>query len=266
MNPTISSSTAGSEKSLALVTGAAGGIGQGLVAALVSAGWDVAANDLIDADTFSPALDAHRQPGSRIEAITADVGDESAVDRLYREIIDRFERLPDLLVNNAGVQTWKPLVELEFDEWQRTITTNLSGCFLNIRCYARHLIGADQAGVIVNIGSGCNTLAFPNLVDYAASKGGIEMLTKSAALELGPHRIRVNCVAPGATETDRTKAETADYAGAWSAITPLGRLGQPADVAGAVLLLASPQASFITGQTLAVDGGVFSRAMWPAGY
>ena len=118
-------------------------------------------------------------------------------------------------------------------------------------------------GAIVNIGSGCNKWPFPNLVDYTASKGGIEMLTKVAAVELGPYRIRVNCVAPGAIEIERTKAESGDYAGTWSKLTPLGRIGTPRDVGKAVVFLASDDADFITGQTIWVDGGLFTRPVWP---
>jgi NAD(P)-dependent dehydrogenase (short-subunit alcohol dehydrogenase family) len=100
-------------------------------------------------------------------------------------------------------------------------------------------------------------------VSYTASKGGIEMLTKVAALELGPHGIRVNCVAPGAIEVERTKLERADYAGTWSRVTPLRRIGTPADIGQTVVLLASPEASFITGQTVGVDGGLFAQPPWP---
>jgi NAD(P)-dependent dehydrogenase (short-subunit alcohol dehydrogenase family) len=118
-------------------------------------------------------------------------------------------------------------------------------------------------GSIVNIGSGCNKIAFPHLVDYTASKGGIEQFTKVAAVELGKYAIRVNCVAPGAVEIERTKHEAGDYAGTWSALTPLGRVGQPSDVANAVAFLCADGAEFISGQTLWVDGGLFSRPAWP---
>jgi NAD(P)-dependent dehydrogenase (short-subunit alcohol dehydrogenase family) len=115
----------------------------------------------------------------------------------------------------------------------------------------------------VNIGSGCNKIAFPHLVDYTASKGGIDQFTKVAAVELGKHGIRVNCVAPGAIEIERTKHEAGDYAGTWSALTPLGRVGTPEDVARAVGFLCEDRAEFITGQTVWVDGGLFSRPAWP---
>jgi uncharacterized membrane protein len=128
----------------------------------------------------------------------------------------------------------------------------------------RHGLRPSRGGAIVNLGSGCNRLAFPRLVDCTASKGGIEQFTKVAALELGPHGIRVNCAAPGAIEIDRTRAEIDDYADRWSPLTPLCRVGTVEDVAAAVVWLAGPEAAFVSGQTLLVDGGVFSRAVWPA--
>jgi NAD(P)-dependent dehydrogenase (short-subunit alcohol dehydrogenase family) len=160
------------------------------------------------------------------------------------------------------VQTWKPLLELEEDEWDRTIDTNPKGCFLCTQRAGRHMKEQGR-GRIINIGSGCNKIAFPNLVDYTASKGGIEMLTKVCALELGRYQITVNCVAPGAVEIERTRQEANDYADTWARMTPLGRVGNPADVAGAVVFLASDAAEFITGQTLWVDGGLFAHPNWP---
>jgi 3-oxoacyl-[acyl-carrier protein] reductase len=165
-------------------------------------------------------------------------------------------------VNNAGVQTWKALLDLEEAEWDRVIDTNLKGTFLCSQRAAR-LMKEHGGGRIVNIGSGCNKVAFPHLVDYTASKGGIEMFTKVAAAELGQYNITVNCVAPGAVEIERTKHEAGDYAGTWAKLTPLGRVGVPADIGKTVAFLAGPGADFITGQTIWVDGGLFSKPAWP---
>ena len=170
---------------------------------------------------------------------------------------------PAVLVNNAGIQTWAGLLDLRADQWDAVMRTNLRGTFLNTQAAARLMVAGGVAGSIVNLGSGCNKLAFPKLVDYTASKGGIEQFTKAAASELGPHGIRVNCVAPGAIATERTASEAGDYAATWSPITPLRRVGTPADIAGPVLFLCSSAAGFVTGQTLWVDGGVFSQAPWP---
>jgi NAD(P)-dependent dehydrogenase (short-subunit alcohol dehydrogenase family) len=167
-----------------------------------------------------------------------------------------------ILVNNAGVQTWKPLLELEESEWDRVLNTNLKGTFLCSQRAARHM-KEHGGGSIINIGSGCNKVAFPNLVDYTASKGGIEMFTTVAAAELGRYNIRVNCVAPGAVEIERTQNEAGDYAGTWAKLTPLGRVGQPVDVARMVAFLASDVADFVSGQTIWVDGGLFTKPAWP---
>jgi 3-oxoacyl-[acyl-carrier protein] reductase len=142
------------------------------------------------------------------------------------------------------------------------IDTNLKGCFLCTQHAARRM-KETGGGRIINIGSGCNKIPFPNLVSYTASKGGIEMFTKVAAMELAKYGITVNCVAPGAIEIERTRHEAADYAGTWASLTPLGRVGQPLDVARAVAFFASGARDFLTGQTLWVDGGLFTHPAWP---
>ena len=194
------------------------------------------------------------------------VGSKEEVWSFFAAVVSHFSRAPDLLVNNAGVQTWAPLLELAEADWDRVIRTNLKGCFLNTQRAAQLMVEHGKRGVIINIGSACNKIAFPGLVDYTASKGGIEQFTKVSALELGPHGIRVNCVAPGAIEHERTKLEAPAYAENWARITPLRRVGQTADVARAVCFLAGPEADFITGQTLFVDGGAFSVPNWPREY
>jgi NAD(P)-dependent dehydrogenase (short-subunit alcohol dehydrogenase family) len=175
--------------------------------------------------------------------------------------VSRFGGL-DVLVNNAGIQTWKPFLEVTETDWDQVINTNLKGCFLCSQTAALYMKD-HGGGAIVNIGSGCNKLPFPNFVAYTASKGGIELLTKVAAVELGPHGIRVNCIAPGAIEIERTRLENGDYGRLWGEITPLGRVGAPADVGRAVVFLASDESSFVSGQTIYVDGAVFTQATWP---
>jgi 3-oxoacyl-[acyl-carrier protein] reductase len=250
-------------RSTALVTGANTGIGKVIVAKLAGAGYDVAVNFKDDpAGAEKIAHDLQRQGGCRALSVYADVGNRTEVEAMFQTVLDRFGRL-DALVNNAGVQVWKPLLEVEESEWDLVIDTNLKGCFLCTQCAARHM-KASGSGAIVNIGSGCSKVPFPNLSAYTASKGGIEMLTRCAAVELGPLGIRVNCVAPGAIETERTKREMAEFSNSWAAITPLRRIGTPEDVASAVEFLLSDAASFINGQTVWVDGGVFTQAVWPA--
>jgi 3-oxoacyl-[acyl-carrier protein] reductase len=189
------------------------------------------------------------------------VGNAADVAKLFQELWEGFSHL-SILVNNAGTQVWKPLLDLEEDEWDRVIRTNLKGVFLCTQQAGRHM-KTRGGGRIINIGSGCNKVPFPNLVSYTASKGGIDMFTRVAAVELGPYGITVNCVAPGAIEIERTQLEAPDYAGTWAPLTPMRRVGTPSDVASTVCYLASNRAQFITGQTIYVDGGLFTRGPWP---
>jgi 3-oxoacyl-[acyl-carrier protein] reductase len=194
-------------------------------------------------------------------AIEADIRSAPQVAGMFQQVVERFGRL-DLLVNNAGVQTFKPLLEVTEEEWDLVVDTNLKGCFLCTQ-QAGLYMKDHGGGAIVNLGSGCNRLAFPRLVAYTASKGAIEMFTKVSAVELGAYGIRVNCLAPGAIESERTRQEDPDYAGTWSKLTPLARVGVFADIAPTVLFLASEGASFISGQTIGIDGALFARAPWP---
>lgn len=245
----------------ALVTGASKGIGKGIALELAREGCDVAVNFHSDRDGAEATANQIRELGRNAFIIGANVADSSEVARMFDTVDQNFPRL-HILVNNAGVQTWKALLDLEEREWDRVLDTNLKGSFMCTQQAARRMKN-HGGGRIVNIGSGCNKIAFPHLVDYTASKGGIEMFTKVAAVELGPDNITVNCVAPGAIEIERTKEEAGDYAGTWAKLTPLGRIGTPLDVARTVAFLASDNAGFITAQTIWVDGGLFSKPAWP---
>ena len=250
----------------ALVTGASRGIGKEIALELARNGYRVAVNYYNDPAPLVEttiaeirALQAPVQDG--VLPIQADIRSSTQVTAMFERVISTFGRL-DLLVNNAGVQTWKPLLDVTEEEWDKVVDTNLKGCFLCTQQAARYMKD-HGGGSIVNLGSGCNKLAFPSLVAYTASKGGIEMFTKEAAVELGQYNIRVNCLAPGSIESERTRAEHPDYAGTWSKLTPLGRVGTAADIAPTVVFLASKGASFISGQTIWIDGALFTKAQWP---
>lgn len=244
----------------ALVTGASKGVGRGIALGLADAGWDVIVNYQRDEAGARETAAAITSRGRRSWLVQADVGYSDQVQRMFDFVRDTVGRL-DLLVNNAGVQTWSSLLDLREEDWDRTLRTNLKGTFLCTQAAARMML--TSGGSIVNIGSGANKQPFLNLVDYCAAKGGIENLTRVSAVELGAYKIRVNCVAPGAIEIERTKLEAPNYAATWGAITPLGRVGNVDDVARAVVFLASDGADFITGQTLYVDGGLWTKAQWP---
>ena len=254
------------EQPTALVTGASRGIGKEIALELARNRYRVAINYYNDpasmVEETVAEIRAVQAPGSNdVLAIQADIRSSAQVIAMFRQVTNAFGRL-DLLVNNAGVQTWKPLLDVTEEEWDLVVDTNLKGCFLCTQQAARYMKD-HGGGSIVNLGSGCNKLAFPSLVAYTASKGGIEMFTKEAAAELGPYGIRVNCIAPGSIESERTRTEDPDYAGTWSKLTPLGRVGTAADIAPTVAFLASPDAAFISGQTIWVDGALFTQAPWP---
>lgn len=248
---------------LAIITGGSSGIGRHLVKSLADAGFTVAFSYLEQNDEADELVEEIMDDGGMALAVESNVGIESEVIAFYETVTSWFGDGPDVLINNAGIQTWSSLLDLSVEDWDNVIQTNLKGCFLNTKQAAKSMIASKKHGTIINLGSGCNKLAFPKLVDYTASKGGIEQFTKSSAVELGQYGITVNCVAPGAILTPRTEEESADYAEIWSKITPLDRVGTPEDVAGVVMFLTTKAASFVSGQTIWVDGGLFSQAAWP---
>jgi 3-oxoacyl-[acyl-carrier protein] reductase len=248
---------------LALVTAGPSAIGRSFVTALAGAGYDVGFTHLGQAEAAATLIAAVQAMGRRACGWESDAGDQAQVTQFHAQAAAWAGCAPSVMVNNAGIQTWSSLLDLKVDDWNRVMATNLRGTFLNTQIAARAMIAAGQSGSIITLGSGCNKHAFPRLVDYTASKGGIEQFTKVAAVELGPHNIRVNCIAPGAIATERTAAEAGDYAATWSRVTPLRRVGTPDDLTGPLLFLISDAAAFVTGQTLWVDGGAFSQANWP---
>jgi len=246
---------------VALVTGASKGVGRGIAIALASEGFDIVVNYCRDREGGDETANRIRALGRQALVIQADIGFKSEVDRMFDLVLENFGA-PDVLINNSAVQSWKPLLTLLEEEWDKTLRTNLKGTFLCTQRVAHYMAKAGR-GRIVNIGSGCNKVPFPNLVDYTSSKGGVEMFTRVAAVELGIYGITVNCVAPGTIEIERTRAEAPDYAETWAPLIPMRRIGRTTDVANAVVFLVSPAAEFITGQTLYVDGGLFTQGVWP---
>lgn len=245
----------------ALVTGASRGVGKGIAIELARAGCNIAVNFYGEPAGGTQTVKELKALGVEAFELNADVGNSAAVGKMFEEILAHVPRL-DILVNNAGIQTSAPLLDVNEADWDRVINTNLKGTFLCTQRAARHMKD-HGGGAIVNIGSGCSKHPFPRLIAYTASKGGIEMFTKVAALELGRYSIRVNCVAPGAIVVERTLQDDPDYAKTWAEATPLGRAGTPADVGRAVAFLASDQASYISGQTIWVDGAAFTKPNWP---
>lgn len=244
---------------VAVVTGAGRGIGAAIAGAFAEAKADIVVADLNNRSAQQTA-DRLTGLGRRALAVTADVGVPAQVSQLFDIVRTEFGRL-DILVNNAGVWFRKPFLEISDSEWDLVLTTNLKGTFLCTREAARIMMPQRQ-GCIINIASHAGLFYSRGQgAHYAASKAGIIQLTRVLAFELGPFQIRINAIAPGGINTaaspDIRPEATLNRE---SASNPLGRRGEPADIAHAALFLASPMASFMTGQTLVVNGGSIGQA------
>lgn len=246
----------------ALVTGASSGIGAAAARALAAAGAAVAVNYRSDAKAADRVVAAIRQHGGEAFAIQADVADEDAVRELFAATERKFGRL-DVLVSNAGIQRDAALTEMTLDDWSKVIGTNLTGAFLCAREAAKLFLrsGADRscaAGKIIFVSSVHEIIPWAGHVNYAASKGGLDMLMKSIAQELAPRRIRVNSVAPGAIKTDinRPAWERPEDEARLLELIPYGRVGEAEDVAHVVVWLASDASDYVTGASIVVDGGM----------
>lgn len=249
---------------VALVTGAASGIGRACAVALADAGASVVINHRGSADTATDVIDEIRRAGGNAVAEAADVSNEAAVEAMFARVVQRFGTL-HLLVNNAGVQRDAPSDRLSLADWRTVIDVNLTGQFLcaraAIREFLRRGVEADRspaAGKIICISSVHEHIPWAGHANYAASKGGVKLLVQTLAQEFAPRRIRVNGIAPGAIRTPINRAawETDAALSALLNLIPYGRIGAPADVARAVLWLASDDSDYVTGTTLVVDGGM----------
>ena len=242
----------------ALVTGASKGIGAGIVLALAREGADVAVNYHSDASGAEDVVKQIEALGRKAVALKADVGQVADCQQLVQQSAEALGGL-DILVNNAGITLWEDFFATDEAHRDATLDTNLKGTCFCTQAAAR-IMREQRCGRVVNISSGASRSAFQRATPYNASKGGLNMLTMGLALELAPWRITVNAVAPGAILIERTSHEVPDYAGTFAAAAPLGRVGYPEDIAGAVLYYCSDAASYVTGQVFWVDGGLFLRS------
>lgn len=236
---------------VALVTGAARGIGKAIAARLQSDGATVAINDVLEAE-----LQQVMNEGIGSDAIVADVSVRAEVQAMVDRVVERFGKL-DILINNAGVEPKASVLEMTDDQWNQAIAVNLNGTFLGTQIAARHMVARGGGGRIIQISSIAAKNFLPNCANYCASKAGVNGFTREAARELAPHGITVNAVCPGVIETEMTAAARANPAmmEKWMREIPARRLGHADEVAAFVAFLASPQAEYITGQALNIDGG-----------
>jgi NAD(P)-dependent dehydrogenase (short-subunit alcohol dehydrogenase family) len=236
-----------------VVTGAGRGIGAAIALAFAAAGANIVVADVND-ESARRTAESLNSFGRRARAVKVDVGVQQEVSQLFEVVRGEWGRL-DVLANNVGIWFRKPFLEITDSEWDLVLTTNLKGTFLCTQQAARIMI-PQKSGSIVNIASHAGLFYSRGQgVHYAASKAGIIQLTRVLAFELGPHQIRINAIAPGGVDT----GANADASPAVSS-NPLGRRGAPEDVAQAALFLASPMASFVTGQMLVVNGGSIGQA------
>ncbi len=258
---------------VALITGGARGLGGASAKLMAAAGASVLITDLLD-EAGAGTVAEIEKAGGKAAFLHHDVVDEAAWIKAVKFATDTFGGL-DILVNNAGIaDTGKPIVDTTFEAWRRVISVDLDSLFLGIK-YAIPALSARApkwpgGASIINISSIMGLIAMPNAASYIAAKGGVRLLTKAAAVELAPNKIRVNSVHPGFTETDMVKNALKDL-GRGSGVGenmvkdmitarhPIGRMGVPMDIANAVCFLASDDSSFMTGSEVVVDGGYVAQ-------
>jgi 3-oxoacyl-[acyl-carrier protein] reductase len=242
------------ENQVAVVTGAGRGIGHAIAVRLASEGARVASVSRTEANAQKTADEINGSRADAAKAYAVDVADHSAVQKAGAQILEDFGRV-DILVNNAGVTRDGLSMRMSLDDWDIVLNTNLKGAFNFTQALMRSMI-KQRSGRIINISSISGLIGNAGQANYAASKAGLIGLTKTLARELASRGITANAVAPGLIETDMTGVLSDEVRQAILQKVPLGKLGQPEDIAAAVAYLASAEAKYITGQVLTVDGGM----------
>ena len=242
---------------VALVTGAGRGLGQGAAIGLAEAGADLALVDVISTDETASRV---RSLGRRVCQISANLLDRSSVSRIVEKAVKELGGI-DILLNNAGIIRRAPLLEFTEKDWDEVIQINESAVFFLCQAVARQMVSQGRGGKIINIASMLSFQGGIRVPSYTASKSAVMGLTRLLANELTPHRINVNAIAPGYMATDNTAPLRADPQRSAEILgrIPAGRWGEPEDLQGALVFLAAPASDYITGYTLAVDGGWLAR-------
>ena len=243
------------EGQTALVTGASRGIGRSIALALAGAGANIAVNYAGNEEAAATVVAEIEALGVKAYAVKGHVGDSEQFDAMVKGVIEAWGRI-DILVNNAGITRDNLIMRMKEEEFDEVIATNLKGVFNGIKSVTRPMM-KQRSGRIINISSVVGVLGNAGQANYVAAKAGVIGLTKSAARELASRNITVNCIAPGFIETDMTDQLPDEVRQGMLGNIPLARLGQPEEIAKVALFLASDSASYMTGQTLHVDGGMY---------
>jgi len=239
---------------VAIVTGATGGLGREISLALAREGAAVVVNYARSAGKAAELVGEIAALGAEALAVQADVSTPEGAECLVKAALDRFGRV-DILVNNAGINRDTLILRMKESDWDDVLDTNLKGAFLCIKAVAKPMMKA-RSGRIINIGSVAGLAGNPGQANYSAAKAGLVGLTRAVARELGSRNISVNCIAPGAIDAGMLLELSEEQRNSFLRQIPLERFGRPEDVAAAVVFLAGPGGAYITGQTLAVDGGL----------
>jgi NAD(P)-dependent dehydrogenase (short-subunit alcohol dehydrogenase family) len=244
---------------VAIVTGTSRGLGQYFARALAKAGADLVLTSR-NLETLKPFQDEIQALGRKALPVALDVRDEQSIQKMTDAVMARYNRI-DILVNNAGCNARKPALEITWDDWNKVLDTNLRGTFFVSQAVARHMV-PRKYGRIINIGSVTCVAGYAGLAPYGASRGGVKQLTMSLADDWGVHGITVNCLAPGWFKTAQNAVmyEDKEWVDYLCDRIPLKRPGQPNDLDGAIVFLASNASAYMTAQTLLIDGGISGGA------
>ncbi len=246
---------------VAVITGAGTGIGQAIALAMAQAGANVVVDYIGVPSVAQQTLDLIQKAGGKAVGFDADISKPEQVQGLIGKAVSEYGQM-DILVNNAGIEKQIAFVDYPLEEWQKILTVNLTGTFLCAQAAAKQMIAQGKGGSIINISSIHEDLPLLENAAYCASKGGIRMLMRTIAVELAPHKITVNNIGPGAVYTPIDAATEANthLNDELMAEIPLRRWGQPSEIAGLAVFLASEKASYMTGSTVFIDGGMLRNA------